>query len=253
MGCDQIYSGFHSLLDHSVQTFLCRCSRIFCCIFIPSDSTQTLCCSILILPSSFHFPLLLQSSQSRSCTPPPHLSLSPDGFRLVSWWGWWPVWRLGCLVSRAIRADVALRGRSELSASASPRVTFHGQLVSEQRHARRLSASLIVKINGNQSPHSTLHSLPCSFHFSASKPHSLFPLSSFVASLSLWVFPWCAFAALWLMAAVWQYVIWLFSSLYFTLLSTSVVLKSYNAMKTHHSPVHFYLLSPHYLIFLLPS
>lgn len=145
---------------------------------------------------------------------PLYLSPSPDGFRLLSWWGWWPVWRLGCLVSRAIRADVARRGLSELSASASPRVTFHGQLVSEQRHARRLSASLIVKINGNQSPHSTLHSLPCSFNISASNPHSLFPLSFFVASLSLWVFPWCAFAALWLMAAVWQYVIWLFSSLF---------------------------------------
>lgn len=85
---------------------------------------------------------------------------SLDGFRLLSWWGRWPVWRLGCLVSHAIRADVARRGLSELSASASPRVTFHGQLVSEQRRARSLSATLIVKINGNQSPHFTLLSLP---------------------------------------------------------------------------------------------
>lgn len=142
----------------------------------------------------------------------PSVCPSLDGFRLLSWWGWWPVWRLGCLVSRVIRADVALRGRSELSASASPRVTFHGQLVSEQRRARRLSAPLIVKISGNQSLLSSVHSLLRFFHMSASNPHSLFPLSLFVASLSLWVFPWCAFAALWLMVAVLQYVFWLPSS-----------------------------------------
>lgn len=87
---------------------------------------------------------------------PLYLSPSVDGFQLLRWWGWWPSWRLGCLVSRAIRADVVQRERSELSASASPRVTFHGQLVSEHRRSCRLSALFIVKINGNQSPHSTL-------------------------------------------------------------------------------------------------
>lgn len=96
--------------------------------------------------------LLLSSSIFHSLYPSPFA----DGFRLLSWWDWWPVWRLGCVVSRAIRADVVRRKRSELSASASPRVTFHGQLVSEQRRSCRLSAPFIVKINGNQSLHSTL-------------------------------------------------------------------------------------------------
>lgn len=130
-------------------------------------------CPVSISPYSLNPP---SSSLPLSFTPSVCLSPSLDGFRLLSWWGWWPVWRLGCLVSRAIRADVARRGRSELSASASPRVTFHGQLVSKQRRACRLSALLIVKINGNQSPHSTLLSLPRSFHISASNPSLSLPL-----------------------------------------------------------------------------
>lgn len=63
--------------------------------------------------------------------------------------------------------------------------------------------------------HSALSRSP-SFHISASNPHSLFLLSLFVAALSLWVLPSCAFAALWLMVAVWQYVIRLLSSLFIT-------------------------------------
>lgn len=171
-----------------------------------------------------------------------YLSLSPDGFRLLSWWGWWPVWRLGCLVSRVIRADVARRGRSELSASASPRVTFHGQLVSEQRHARRLSASLIVKINGNQSPHSTLHSLPCSFHISAST--SLFPPPVFLCCLSISLsFPlmcFCSSLANGCCLAICYLTVQL--SLYCTLFATSVVLKSYNDIKAHRNPMLVYLI-----------
>lgn len=138
------FSPFFSLLYHVLAPLYSQ--------FFPSSV-------LFLFPytlSVFSIPIL--HPPHSSFLSPLYLSLSLDGFRLLSWWGWWPVWRLGCLVSCVIRADVARRGRSELSASASPRVTFHGQLVSEQRHARRLSASLIVKINGNQSPHSTLHS-----------------------------------------------------------------------------------------------
>lgn len=208
----------------------------------------TLHLGLFFLPS-FHPPSVFHSSRSVSSIPlaPPRvLSLSPDGFRLLSWWGRWPVWRLGCLVSRAIRADVARRGRSELSASASPRVTFHGQLVSEQRRARRLSALLIVKINGNQSPHSTLHSLSPPLAAFTSLPQTLrlsSSLSECVASLCFWVFPpRCAFAALWLTAAVWQYVIGPFLSLHYTLfdlLSPVIEQKSYNARR--HTMLLFFL------------
>lgn len=66
------------------------------------------------------------------------------------------------------------RGRSELSASASPRVTFHGQLVSEQRRTRCLSAPLIVKISGNQCARcSALSAAPFT---SASDTHSCVPV-----------------------------------------------------------------------------
>lgn len=98
-------------------------------------------------------------------------------------------------MSCAIRANVARRGRSELSACASLRVTFHGQLVSEQRRARRLSAPLIVKINGNQLPHSTRCSLPSHPRLQPSlSPHPVclcclyiclsFPLMCFCSSLA---------------------------------------------------------------------
>lgn len=249
--------------------------RIFCFFFLSSwvsDPLSLLYSLLLLFTLTLHFGLFFLSpvplpfpSQSLSSIllltlglfrPSLSVSLSLDGFRLLSWWGWWPVWRLGCLVSPVIREDVALRGRSELSASASPRVTFHGQLVSEQRHARRLSAPLIVKINGNQSLLTALHSLLRSFHISASNPHSRFPLSLFVASLSLWVFPWCAFAALWLMAGIWQYVIRLFSPcfiIHFDIFATSPELKPYNAMKTVQNLMFLFLLFAHYLIHFLFS
>lgn len=75
------------------------------------------------------------------------------------------------------------RGRSELSASASPRVTFHGQLVSEQRRARRLSAPLIVKISGNQCAQRCALS-PLLVSHVCLRPSLSLPPSLFVAALS---------------------------------------------------------------------
>lgn len=152
-------------------------------------------------------------------------------------------------MSRAIRADVARRGRSELSASASPRVTFHGQLVSEQRRARRLSAPLIVKINGNQSPHSTLHSLLS--HLCLQPSLSLPPVFLCCLSISLSFPPMCFCSSLangCCLAICYPTAQLSLHYTLFDLFATFVELKSYNAMGTLHNPMLLVLLCAHYFI-----
>lgn len=138
---------------------------------------------------------------------PGPLPLSLDGFRLFVWWCWWLVWRLCCLVSPLIRVDVAPArpiGAERLRLTAG----HLSRAISVGAEAHPPLVGPAYREDQRQSARSALCTLSAAPFTSASDTHS------FVSRLCLLPLspPWCASAALRLMAGIWQYVFWLFSS-----------------------------------------
>lgn len=138
------------------------------------------------------------------------LCFSPDGLRLFIWWCWWLVWRLCCLVSPLIRVDVAPArpiGAERLRLTAG----HLSRAISVGAEAHPPLVGPAYREDQRQSVRSVLCTLSAAPFTSASDTHSFVPRLCLLL-LCLRVCPWCASAALRLMAGIWQYVIWLFNS-----------------------------------------